>query len=463
MNTKNHLPTIIVGRTDSGRHYTLEDSRGQKLALILMAANGYADEIARRCNEPAEVSEEMRHVTRLLSSPHKLGKVLIQLTGLLNQPKLNERRLTCSQIKCFRKCHRKHMIAYILGIRPAEEAHYFRMGQAFHTGLDLRSRGCTTHQAIIGALEQYDRHIPQTNDDEIREKLTIEREVMVRLLGGYFWRWEQMDRDIKVIASELPFELEIVHPIHGISHPVFKIAGKIDKIIQLPDGRLAVMEHKTTSDEIDPTSNYWRRLRMDIQISIYCLAAQRLGYNVDTILYDVVRKPSFSKPKQLTQIQTKELISSGKYFARFNDEAEPMLVGEYAVTQGNDLSYLIVNCDCAAVTQHAKGISIAETLGMYGDRISADMGRRCDYYFARREIPRLITDLRDTELDLWHYAELIYENLETHRWLRNDDACNSFGTCPYLDLCTGDFDLSVEALPEGFIRIDDVHQELMSE
>jgi hypothetical protein len=356
------------------------------------------------------------------------------------------------------------LIAYILGIRPAEEAHYFRTGHAFHTGLDVRSRGESVHKAIMGALEQYDRDTPHTSDEQVKERFAVEREVMTRLLSGYFWRWEKMDSEIEVIASELPFELKIVHPYSGLAHPVFVIAGKIDKIIRLPDGRLAVMEHKTTSDDIDPTSNYWRRLRLDIQISIYCLAARMLGYEVDTILYDVVRKPSFSKPKQLTQSQTKELIETGKYFTKFADDSEPMLVGEYAVTpSGQDADYLTVNCDRAVVTKHTRGISIAETLGMYGDRISADMGRRYDTYFARREIPRLISDMQDTQLDLWHYAEMIFDNYESNRWPRNDDACVSFGTCPYFDLCTGGFDFNSSVLPEGFIRVEDVHQELMDE
>lgn len=374
---------------------------------------------------------------------------------------LQERRLTCSQIKCLRKCNRKHLIAYINGIRPAEEAHYFRTGHAFHTGLDLRSRGRSINQAVIGALEQY-KNVPKTTDEQVIEKLNIEREVVSRLLNGYFWRWEQMDSEIEVIASELPFELGIIDPYSGLTHPVFVIAGKIDKIIRLPDGRLAVMEHKTTSDDIDPTSNYWRRLRLDIQISIYYLAAKMLGYDVDTVLYDVVRKPSFSKPKQLTQAQTKGLIDTGRYYTKFADDSEPALVGEYAVTslqQGN----LLVNCDCAAVAQHARGISIAETLQMYGDRISADMGRRYDTYFARREIPRLNDDIRNTQIDLWHYAEMIRENYERNRWPRNDDACVIFGTCPYLDLCTGGFDPDSDSLPEGFIRVDDVHQELIEE
>jgi len=219
---------------------------------------------------------------------------------------ITDRRLTCSQIKCARKCLRKHLLAYILAIRTEDVPKYFRIGKVFHKALDFRAQGLDIDDSIIRALTDYDEGLLQLKGEEWKKRV-VEREVIARLIAGYFWRWQEMDKEIEVVASELPFELPIYNPVTNKADSVFVIAGKIDKIIKLADGRLAVMEHKTTSDDIVVTSDYWRRLRIDIQISIYYLAARMLGYQVETILYDVVRKPSYSKPKQLTQAQTKEL------------------------------------------------------------------------------------------------------------------------------------------------------------
>jgi hypothetical protein len=350
----------------------------------------------------------------------------------------------------------------VQGIRPADTPKYFRMGKVFHAGLDLKSKGMSKYQAIESALSYYD--IESEKDDNLREKLSIEREVAARLLNGYFWRWQEMDQQTEVIASEIPFELEIINPVDGSGHPAFVIAGRIDKIIKLPDGRLAVMEHKTTSEDIEPASKYWKKLRIDIQISIYFHAARKLGYNVDTVLYDVIRKPGYAKPKQLTQAQTNELISTSCYHAKFNNDKDYTFIGRYEVVPaplGTD--FILVNGQKAPITHHKKGISIAETIEMYGDRISADMARRYDYYFARREIPRLESDMADTDLCLWQYANMIYDNYQLNRWPCNDDACIGFGTCCYLDICSGYFDLNSGNVPEGFMKVHDVHQELIDE
>lgn len=381
-------------------------------------------------------------------------------------PAIIEKRLTCSQIKCARKCLRKHLLAYILRIRTEDVPHYFRTGKIFHKALDLRAQGIAVDDAITEVLAEYDQALTKIFGEEFEKRIT-EREIIARLIGGYSWRWENMDKEIKVVASELPFELPIYNPVTGKADDIFVIAGKIDKIIKLPDGRLAVMEHKTTSDDLSVGSHYWKRLRIDIQISIYYLAARMLGFDVETILYDVVRKPSYSKPKQLTQAQTKQLAEDGCYYVTFTGDEKPTLAGRYKVKKlnednGGDGEGPAFDIDGYTVisTQHKKSYSLPETITMFGDRISADMGRRYDYYFARREVPRLEHQIFETQHALSQYAQMVHECDLVDRWPMNDDACVGFGTCPYLGLCSGGFDIHSGVVPEGFVRVEDVHQEL---
>ncbi|MBN1456572.1 MAG: PD-(D/E)XK nuclease family protein [Sedimentisphaerales bacterium] len=363
-----------------------------------------------------------------------------------------DNRLTCSQIRSLRRCHFKHYLEYVLGIRPANQANYFRYGGVFHNALDFRANGRTIEQAIYNALLPYD-------DMMASDEVFIEKSILGSLLKAYFWRWQDMDNSMKIIASELPFNLPLINP-HTGQEQGFSVAGKIDKIVQLEDGRLAVMEHKTTSDDLDPTSNYWKRLRIDLQISIYTLAAQSLGYPVEAVLYDVVRKP-VTKPKQLTQGQTKHLLETGNYLAKLN--GHELTIGSYSVDSQKEPLTVVVGDEFAEVTEGVKAISITETFNMFGDRVFADMCDRYDYFFARREIPRLESDINQTRLSLWQYAQMLTRCEKDNCWPMNDDGCVGFGTCSYFDLCTGGFDpFTDNYIPEGFVVVPDVHQELLN-
>lgn len=370
---------------------------------------------------------------------------------------INDKRCTCSQIRCFRKCARKHYINYIKGIRPAETKDYYRIGDVFHTGLDFRGKGYTVADSIVNAVVKYDDIILEY-PDEYHEKLVLERELAARLLDGYFWRWQKADTQIEVLASEITFEIPVINPFTGEIDENFVISGKIDKIIKLADGRIALMEHKTTSDDIDPTSNYWKRLRLDIQISIYYLAAKKLGYDVETIVYDVTRKPPITKPKQLSQRQTKQLIETGTYTHRFFGDEKSTDIGQYSVQYKESEETVYINGSPTKIIKAPKGFSIFETVAMYGDRITNDIARRHEFYFSRREIPRLQADLDQIKQDLWDYSQMLLFCDKNNIWPKNDDACLLFGECPYFDLCSSGFDF--EDVPEGFIQLKNVHTEL---
>lgn len=360
-----------------------------------------------------------------------------------------DKRITCSQIRSFCKCLRRHYLEYILGIRPTQQAHYFRFGGAFHDALDLRTKGQLEEDAITNALKGY--------DDFCEYDILIEKEILICILKGYFWRWQNMDSKIEVVESELSFELPIEHPLTGEKHEL-SICGKIDKIVCLPDGRMAIMEHKTTSDDLDPAGNYFKRLRIDLQISIYTLAAKMMGYPIETVLYDVVRKPT-TKPKQLTQAQTQHLVKTGKYLGKLS--GLEYAYGCYDVNFDENELTVIVNSELAEVKKGARGFSVTETLSMYANRLLAEMCDRYDNFYARREIARLDSDMQDTKLMLWQYAQMISRCNQDGCWPMNDSSCVGFGTCPYFDLCNCGYDpFDNFYVPEHFIQVSDVHQEL---
>ncbi len=297
-------------------------------------------------------------------------------------------------MQAYKTCRKKHAIGYNLGIRPDRQSDALRIGSAFHAGLDaLAIQGLDYACAIV--RHAY-RIIPPWAEPA---EWDAECETVVGLLCGYEWRWREAP--ITIIATEQSFDLPIVHPETGEVHEM-RWRGKIDKIARW-GGRLVVIEHKTTGDSIeDPAADYWRRLRIDTQISGYVLAAREMGYDIETVIYDVVRKPSI----------------------------EPKLIGKGADKR-------------------------RETPGEFRDRLIADIGTRPDFYLARREIPRLDHDLAEFRQELWDIAC----EIRTSPPFRNTAACFNPYPCEYRGLCFDGWKIGGE-VPHGFAVVENVHQEL---
>lgn len=307
--------------------------------------------------------------------------------------------LTHSRMSTFKTCAKKHYYAYEIGLRRASVAKPLRMGAAIHLGRDRWNQGDSQEDAIAQAVEGYAVLPDWCNTDDLVAEWMLERQIVAVMLAGYFWRWGKPQR---VIASEFGFDMQIKNPDTGHNTPIFNLAGKIDGIVTLEDGRLAVAELKTTGESIEPDSDYWKRLRIDQQISAYFLAARAKGHDVQTVLYDVIRKPSI----------------------------RPKLV---------------------------KGVR--ETVEEYGVRLTADIGERPDFYFARQEIPRLESDIEEFRWELWQLQGMIRDCQRLDRWPRNTSACLTMGRCPYFDLCCDGWKPE-NGLPAGFTYVDRVHSEL---
>lgn len=330
--------------------------------------------------------------------------------------------LTNSRLACYKRCPREHLYRYELGIRPDNDAQPLRMGQAFHKGLDLRAAGADTDSAIIAACSDYETLPLWANTDEAVADWMTEREIVARLLTGYWWYWEGVEAIpeitvAEVIATEQAFCLPLVNPETGMPSRNFQIAGKIDKIVRLADGRVAVMEHKTTGDSIESDSDYWRRLKIDQQISLYYLAARALGHDVQTVLYDVARKPGI-RPRLLTKAE--------------------------CATFGQDYS-----------------LKPRETPSQFGDRLSGDIAERPTHYFARREIPRLTADIDEFRHELWQMQQQLRESQKAGRWFRNTSSCMTMGRCAYFGPCSDGHDFT--HAPSGMVRVGNLHPELENE
>lgn len=331
--------------------------------------------------------------------------------------------LTHSRMTCAKTCLRKHWYAYEFGIRKERDSQPLRMGAAFHHGIEEIGVGVDIDFAVNAACADY-QHFPAwciTPEDQLDWE--IEGVIVECLIRGYVERWGQSPQ--QTVAVETQFDLPLVNPETGASTPLWRIAGKIDKIVSL-DGRLLISELKTAGEEIDAEADYWKRLRIDQQISLYMIAARQLGHDVQGIIYDVTRKPLI-RPRKLTKAENCDIAATGNYCG------SPGVTGE------------------------------RETPQMYGARLLVDMRERPDWYFARREVARLEADLSDFAYELWQYQGILRDCQRTGRWPRNTSACLHPYKCEYWELCTGGYDTASGTTPDGFKRLDFVHPELQPE
>lgn len=335
---------------------------------------------------------------------------------------LDSHIITHSSETAFRSCPRRYYLAYVKGLRPSFDSEPLRIGSAFHIGLEASKNGFDQHDVEMAVRAEY--HNADTPPYLTPDEFSVEQETAVAMSLAWHRKWSK-DTIARYVAVELPFDLPLLNPYTRKEHPYLRNCGKIDGIAELPDGRIALIEHKTTSEDVSIGSDYWRRLMLDAQISRYWLASIRLGYDVSTVVYDVTRKPMI-KPKAIAKADRVRATADGHYHG----------------------AKLTSTCP------------ERESPALFGARLLDDMTDRADFYFARNEIPRLREDLEEFTKDQWSIIRTMSSYETDGYWPRNTAACTSPYRCPFLDVCRGLRGDPEEHVPDGFKQARSLHPEL---
>lgn len=311
--------------------------------------------------------------------------------------------LTHSRMACFRACPRRHLYAYEYGLRSETEGEPLRIGSAFALAVEADAKGMDVSAAV---------HL----DDP------YEMAKAAAMFTAHKERWATELPD-EHIAAELQFELPLRNPASSAPTHVWRRAGKIDRIVRLADGRIALKEYKTTSRDFAPGADYWLRLSLDMQLSFYLLAAREIGYDCRTILYDVTRRPGI-----------RPLRATPEELRKYTKTDPPRL---YANQRTED-----------------------ETPEEYAARITTDLLEDPVRSFARIEIARTDADLKEAEAEIWIQQKMLRECQRMNHWYRNPEACvTSTGSkCDFLPVCQYS-DLATRT-PLGFRRSERPHEEL---
>jgi hypothetical protein len=320
--------------------------------------------------------------------------------------------LTNSEMQTFRRCSLEHHLAYELGIRPLGHDEALRFGSLFHVGLEAWWLAYRQPEmqlaAALGAMQ------PLALDDYDYARAEC-------LMRGYDARWAQAE-DIEVLAVEREFRTDLRNPVTGAKSRTYALAGKLDAIVRNHgDGRVYIVEHKTSSEDIGPGSRYWERLRIDGQVSTYFAGARALGYEPAGCLYDVIGK-SRHAPLKATPEESRKYTKTGQLYAAQRDRDES-----------------------------------AEE---YGLRLASAITEDPDKYYRRGFVVRLESDERDAAFDAWQTARLMREARATGIHARNVSSCERYGRmCGYFDVCTHAASLED---PTRYARVDNVHPELVA-
>ena len=325
--------------------------------------------------------------------------------------------LSNSEEKVHRACVRKHHFAYRLMVRPIVKPKPLRFGTLGHYGLE---KWWHTGGDVRAAIEYVrSKRTPETDEYELVD--------VECLLLGYHTRW--IDEPYQALAVEVKFDAPLVHPGTGQVAQTFRHVGRIDAIARhLVMNETHLIEHKFSSEDIALGSDYWRRLRLDSQVSKYFMGADALGYKIDRCLYDVVRRVDL-EPKKATPVERRQYTKPTK------KDPEPRL---YANQRETD-----------------------ETTEEYRARVIASIGEKPDHYFSRGFVMRLDADMREWAMDSWKRAEAIARGERDGHYPRNPDACMLYGrSCEYLPVCAGEASLDDET---RYRRSLTPHEELVEE
>jgi hypothetical protein len=240
------------------------------------------------------------------------------------------------------------------------------------------------------------------------------------LISGYHYRWNEFADAYEVISVEVKFRTALVNPQTGASSRIWELGGKLDVLVRKREGGdVYLVEHKSTSEDIGAGSEYWRRLRMDGQVSIYYEGAAALGHHVAGCIYDVLKKPAL-RPHKATPVEDRKYKKDGALYANQRESDE--------------------------------------TPEEFRARLVEAIAEAPDKYFQHGDVVRLEGEVAEALWDIWQIAQQLNEAANRDRFPRNPDACSVFGrTCEFLDVCSGGGSLDDAT---RFKRLDHVHPEL---
>lgn len=344
--------------------------------------------------------------------------------------------LTSSRLKASRTCARLHQYRYLECRVPVRgESGAARFGTLFHAALEAwwKAYALDPWERLRLALEMIATLC--TTDDE-------ERVIAEELMGGYHVRWHQ--EQLVTLLVEHEFTMPVVNPVTNRPSRTWKLSGKIDAlVISQLDMREYLVEHKTTTSDINEGTGYWQRLRMDGQVNVYYDAFPQVA----GCIYDVIRRPTLKRYKATPE--SSRTYTKGKRCRLCKGPEGWSLTAACSACKGTSWE--------EAPRLHANQRDQDESLDDFRLRVREAIASAPEDYYKRGVVVRLEYEIREHRADLWLQATQMRDAIALGHHPRNPDACIQYGrTCDYFDVCTGVASIEDDRL----FKIREAHPEL---
>lgn len=200
-------------------------------------------------------------------------------------------RLSYSQIDSFHQCPRKWTYRYIDDLRFNEQNIYLDYGSAIHKGLenafiDLKVNHKINAEDFLQTIKQL--HYDYAYGDPENELYWYAIKDMERLI--HYQGFYEKIKNKEIVGVEDEFDLKIPTLFSGEEVEI-NIKGFIDLIYRDNDGKLVVVDHKTSKKKFDKNKR-----RNNLQIPIYFMAIKdKYGEYPKSGIYNFTKLNSFQE------------------------------------------------------------------------------------------------------------------------------------------------------------------------
>jgi hypothetical protein len=130
------------------------------------------------------------------------------------------------------------------------------------------------------------------------------------MMEGYHARWQHLEFELVGGGVESAFRVPLIDP-DGAAVPGWFMSGRKDALVQFADrDHASVVDHKSTTQDIAPGSEFWQQLGINGQVSMYVDAARAADVPVGDAVWDASAKPDVTP--QLATPEDQREYTQGK-------------------------------------------------------------------------------------------------------------------------------------------------------
>jgi hypothetical protein len=213
--------------------------------------------------------------------------------------------ISWSEAKTWQRCPKQWDFKYGQNLVPVKKARPLFLGNWIHAALESYYVDGDWRIGHATYLEEYEKLFEEERE-ELEGKKGPLPQLVERVIKSYLWYYRE--DGWKVLHVEVDFKVPLKA---GIG-----VKGRIDLIVEDPEGNIWVVDHKTTANIPEPNAFH----AMDPQLMVYPWAIEKqLGIKVTGIVYNYVKSkpPSIPKINKDGSLSKRRIVTDYPTLVRF--------------------------------------------------------------------------------------------------------------------------------------------------